>query len=120
MARERASTETQDERHRQGNCLLNANQSRHEAQYKRHSGSGYTPQSSALVSSSSKAQSAQRQNDNMMKCDFCQEENWTDECSKYRNIQERKKKMKGNCYKCFKSGHIFRECRSNENVCLLW
>ena len=63
VARERASKETKSVSHRQGKYFSNANQSRYGAQFNRHSGSGYTPQSSVLVSASSKEQIAQRQND---------------------------------------------------------
>lgn len=44
-------------------------------------------------------------------CRYCDQRHWSDECQKYRTINERKKQLKDSCYKCLKTGHMSRECK---------
>lgn len=48
------------------------------------------------------------------RCRYCEKEHWSDECSKYNTIEDRKRRIKGCCYRCLKEGHIASECRANK------
>ena len=36
------------------------------------------------------------------KCRFCEKPHWSDQCNKYKTIEERKGQLKGSCFKCLK------------------
>ncbi|XP_045158369.2 uncharacterized protein LOC123524328 [Mercenaria mercenaria] len=49
------------------------------------------------------------------KCRYCDNKHWSDECPIFRTIDERKKKLKGSCFKCLKPGHSSSECKGNKH-----
>ena len=48
------------------------------------------------------------------RCKYCEREHWSDECDKYKAIEERKNKS---CFRCLKDNHMVKDCKS---VCVLW
>ena len=44
---------------------------------------------------------------------FCNGDHWNDQCEKYKTAEERKQRLKWNCYTCLLSGHRAFECVSN-------
>ncbi|XP_056016813.1 uncharacterized protein LOC130053512 [Ostrea edulis] len=46
-------------------------------------------------------------------CIFCNGYHWTDECRKYRTIEDKKQqqRIKGKCYICLRPGHRIKDCR---------
>ena len=40
-----------------------------------------------------------------IRCIFCSKSHWSDECQKYKAIDERKNQIKGKCFNCFSSKH---------------
>lgn len=47
-------------------------------------------------------------------CKYCSKKHWSDECTKYKTLGERKnKKKKGSCFRCLMFGHKAVECKSN-------
>ncbi|CAG2200461.1 unnamed protein product [Mytilus edulis] len=51
------------------------------------------------------------------KCRYCYQQHWSDECPKYQSIEERKRQLKGSCYKCLKYGHQSTDCKRNK-ICI--
>ncbi|XP_065203487.1 uncharacterized protein LOC135833647 [Planococcus citri] len=51
-------------------------------------------------------------NEQSKKCIYCQENHWSDQCTNYTTIADRKEKIKGNCFICFKSNHSAKQCES--------
>ena len=47
-------------------------------------------------------------------CRYCEKEHWSDECPTYRTITERKRRIKGSCYRCLKVGHIVKDCKRSK------
>ncbi|CAC5398796.1 unnamed protein product [Mytilus coruscus] len=45
------------------------------------------------------------------KCRFCQGKHWSDECPKYKTIDERKAHLKGSCYKSLRKTHKSADCK---------
>ncbi|XP_062591234.1 uncharacterized protein LOC134252747 [Saccostrea cucullata] len=59
-------------------------------------------------------QGSQRRNKYGIKhpvCIFCERNHWSDECTEFRTIEERKRKIRGRCYICLKSGHLSKDCK---------
>jgi len=46
------------------------------------------------------------------KCRYCSKSHWGDECAHYKTIDDRKKCLKGYCFKCLKEGHSSIDCKS--------
>ncbi len=51
------------------------------------------------------------------KCRYCQQKHWSDECTKYRTISERRQQLKDSCFKCLKIGHEASECKRGGRTC---
>ena len=51
-----------------------------------------------------------------IRCVFCAGSHWSDECQKYKLLDERKAKIKGRCFICLSTEHLFRKC-TNEKPC---
>ena len=45
-----------------------------------------------------------------MRCRYCDEPHWSDECAVYATLELRKERMKGNCFICLRPGHSYKEC----------
>ncbi|XP_063427160.1 uncharacterized protein LOC134710700 [Mytilus trossulus] len=73
----------------------------------------FQPKSSAeaLIANSPKSQPGSQYFD---KCRYCGSKHWSDECQKFKTIEERKRKLKGTCFKCLKAGHGSFECKRNK------
>ena len=48
--------------------------------------------------------------DVQIKCIFCSAPHWSDECQRYKTVEERKEKIRGRCFVCLSNNHFFREC----------
>ena len=57
-----------------------------------------------------------------LKCRYCSENHWSDECEKYSAIEERKQKIKGSCYICLNPTHQSSSCRQRVHCyyCKQW
>ena len=44
-------------------------------------------------------------------CAYCSDEHWSDECQLYPDVESRKKRLRGSCFKCLRRGHSWRDCR---------
>ena len=51
------------------------------------------------------------------KCRYCTNRHWSDECTKYKTIEERKQVLKNSCHKCLKSGHKTSDCKGSK-ICV--
>ena len=49
-----------------------------------------------------------------VKCIYCDQSHWSDECSNCSTLQERREKLKGYCYICLKKGHQSKNCTRNK------
>lgn len=47
-------------------------------------------------------------------CIYCDGSHYNDQCTTYRTVTERKKKIRGHCYSCLKSDHSINDCRSKK------
>lgn len=47
-------------------------------------------------------------------CRYCDKRHWSDECPKYKSIEERKQQLKDSCYRCLKVGHVSKECKQTK------
>ena len=50
-----------------------------------------------------------------LKCVFCGQGHWSDECPKYATQRARMDKLKGCCFRCLKRGHVGKECPKQRN-----
>ena len=48
-----------------------------------------------------------------VKCVFCEQDHWSDECKKYPTMDTRKEKIRGRCFICLSKYHLIRECVVN-------
>ena len=86
-------------------------------------GRRYTKFESSIASNSNTAHSAEalvatsKGNGYSDKCRYCQNRHWSDECTKYKTTEDRKKQLKDSCYKCLKVGHKSRDFKSSK-VCV--
>ncbi len=46
-------------------------------------------------------------------CRYCSNKHYSDECLKYKTVDDRKRKIKGSCFRCLSEGHIASECKRN-------
>jgi len=44
-------------------------------------------------------------------CRYCEGKHWSDECRRFRTVEERKEKIKGSCFRCLRTGHRASECK---------
>ena len=49
-----------------------------------------------------------------VKCYFCSGAHWSDDCQRFKTVNERKAQVKGKCFICFNSGHQARVCTSQK------
>ena len=49
-----------------------------------------------------------------VKCIYCKEQHWSDECNKYKTAEERRRHLKRSCFKFLKEGHMSKECKSKK------
>ena len=47
-------------------------------------------------------------------CRYCTEKHYSDECWKFKTDIERKKQIKGSCFRCLREGHFAKECKKNK------
>lgn len=47
-------------------------------------------------------------------CRYCDKNHYSDECPKYRTIDERQRRIKGSCFKCLRDNHTISECKWNK------
>lgn len=72
------------------------------------------PTASVLLSGQTKSASAQRPM--QIKCVYCSQSHWLDECSKFTTLQARREKLKGYCFICLRKGHLSKNC-DKERAC---
>ncbi|VDI73293.1 Hypothetical predicted protein [Mytilus galloprovincialis] len=48
------------------------------------------------------------------KCRYCQEQHWSDECKKFQSVEDRKRQLKGCCFKCLRYGHKSIDCKKGK------
>jgi hypothetical protein len=48
------------------------------------------------------------------KCRYCEGAHWSDECTIYKSIDDRKRRLKSGCFKCLKDSHKTNECKSSK------
>ena len=51
-----------------------------------------------------------------LKCIFCGQNHWSDECPKYTTQQARKEKLRGSCFKCLQKGRAAKDCKK-QRIC---
>ena len=64
------------------------------------------PTASGLLSGQNKGAGAQKPR--QIKCVYCGQPHWSDECIKFSTLQVRREKLKGCCFVCLKKGHVSR------------
>ncbi|XP_060575739.1 uncharacterized protein LOC132733143 [Ruditapes philippinarum] len=47
-------------------------------------------------------------------CRYCDGKHYSDECLKYKTIEERKNRIKGSCFRCLRNNHLQKECKWNK------
>ena len=67
----------------------------------------------ALMTNTNKTTSARYYD----QCRYCEQRHWSDECPKYRTVEERKRQLKDSCYRCLKVGHMSKECKKGQSLC---
>ena len=50
-------------------------------------------------------------------CAFCNNNHWSDECTTYTTVEDRKAKTKGRCYICLSKKHMVKECPVTKPCC---
>ena len=73
-------------------------------------GSGHSfmkPTAGGLLAGSGRSVMVAKQ----IKCVYCGENHWSDECTKFITLQARREKLKGACYKCLQKGHVLKDCK---------
>ena len=49
-----------------------------------------------------------------VKCYFCSGAHWSDDCQRFKTVNERKAQVKGKCFICFNNSHQARACTSQK------
>ena len=63
---------------------------------------------------SAKSKTTQKKNENKQRgCRYCEKNHWSDECTEYMTLDERKRKIRGFCYRCLRHGRLAFDCKSN-------
>ena len=63
---------------------------------------------------SAKPKTIQEKTENKQRgCRYCEKNHWSDECTEYMTLEERKRKIRGCCYRCLKHGHMAYDCKAN-------
>lgn len=44
-------------------------------------------------------------------CAFCSKSHYSDKCTVYNSVEERRARMKDHCYKCLNKGHFLKDCK---------
>ena len=47
-------------------------------------------------------------------CVYCGMSHWHDQCQKFKTLRQRKPQIKGRCYVCLSTQHLFRQCKSEK------
>ncbi len=47
-------------------------------------------------------------------CRYCTKQHYSDECLKYKTVDDRKRQIRGSCFRCLREGHIANECKRNK------
>ena len=50
-----------------------------------------------------------------LKCVYCGQNHWSDECTKYTSQRARMEKLKGSCFRCLQRGHMAKDCQSQRS-----
>ena len=72
------------------------------------------PTASGLLSGQYKPTPLQRPM--QIKCVYCGQPHWSDECSKFSTLQARRERLKGCCFICLRKGHVSKNC-DRERAC---
>ena len=67
-----------------------------------------------LCSSPNKHRTAQNQTGYqpfILQCRYCDGNHWSDQCTEFRTVEDRKQRISDSCYICLKKGHIAFKCR---------
>ena len=72
------------------------------------------PTASGLLSGQNKGAGPQKPR--QIKCVYCGQPHWSDECTKFSTLQARREKLKGYCFVCLRKGHVSRNC-DKETTC---
>ena len=84
------------------------------SKFQRHN-THYKPSSSAesLIVSTKPKKTQEKTENKQRVCRYCEKNHWSDECTEYMTLEERKRKIRGCCYRCLKHGHMAYDCKSN-------
>ena len=72
------------------------------------------PTASGLLSGQNKGAGAQKPR--QIKCVYCCQPHWSDECTKFSTLRARREKLKGCCFVCLRKGYVSRNC-DKETTC---
>ena len=72
------------------------------------------PTAGGLLAGNSRHQ-AKRFQPSQIKCVYCGQSHWSDECKKFATLQARKEKLRGSCYKCLQKGHMLKDCQRDRS-----
>ena len=50
-----------------------------------------------------------------LKCVYCGQNYWSDECTKYTSQRARMEKLKGSCFRCLQRGHMAKDCQRQQS-----